>query len=428
MHQSIVTQSNPPAYRQSLATIVGIAFYGATLGVGVLLFGGPSHNLWSLQYLWDQTHHPLVVLLPASATVPATHLSGHLWQARALLTAGQVDQAESLLQPALDQGNYDAQRLYAEILVARGDIPGAVQVWSQLGAVDDILAMAQQATQRNQLDDAAVAYRAAYELAPERTVLPFAYFLRRHTGDAAGAETLLRQFITAMPTSRYFLNWLQELGALYREQKAWEPAIALYSQLVVAAPDNVNHWVQLGWLYYERGDGAEKAMAEFQQAVAITPQEGDGYYAIASLFSREKQFQTAESWYVQALEREPEQQWWWLSRAAAAEQAGNLTLALHLHATIAERFPTFAPGYYQAAWAYRKAEQREQAVTAIEQAIQLMASNNINQPQSQASYYARAGQIYEWSGQLQQAVAAYERAEQLDPLRQDVQSGLLRLQ
>ncbi|MEZ4736414.1 MAG: tetratricopeptide repeat protein [Caldilineaceae bacterium] len=428
---SIEQQAIPTPKRIGAALRRGLLFtllYGSLLGLGSMFIGTPDHNLWSLRYLWQRAGHPLVALLPADGdAVPADHRSGHLWQARASLAAGQFLQAEALLQPVLAQGDYDAQRLQAEILAARGHLAGAIQLWAQVGAVDDLLVAAQQAGRQGQVEVAMLAYRTAYGLAPERTVLPFAGFLRRERQDFAAAETLLRDYIAAMPSSRYLVSWLRELGTLYREQEAWDQAIAIYSQLVAAAPDSTADWVQLGWTYYERGAGAEEATTYFQQAITRTPQEGDGYYAIAGLFSREKRYAEADGWYAQALEREPEQQWWWLGRANAAQQAGNLTLALQLYATAQAKFPAAAQLHYQAAWAYKLAGDREKAVAAIEQALQLTNSDNTIQRQVLANYHARAGLIYEWTGQLQKAMIVYKQALQMDSQRQDVQKGLERL-
>lgn len=405
-----------------------ILLYGSLLGLGSVFIGGPRHNLWSVRYLWQQAGHPLAALLPAAGdAVPADHRSGHLWQARALLTAGQSLQAEALLQPVLAQGDYDAQRLQAEILAARGDLTGAIHQWAQVGAVDDLLLAARQAGQQGQVEVAMLAYRTAYGLAPERTVLPFAGFLRRERQDFATAETLLRDYIAAMPSSRYLVSWLRELGALYREQEAWDKAIAIYSQLVNTMPDSALDWVQLGWIYYDHQNDPEQAMKHFQRAVTVAPQEGDGYYAIASFLSKQKDYHEAEYWFVQALERKPEQHWWWLNRASALQQAGNLVAALRVYTQIESRFPDFAPGFYQAAWVYYEVDQPAQAITAIERAIQYMKSSGVSQATTQANYHVRAGQLYEWSGQLQKAVVAYEQAERLDSSNRSAFEGLQRL-
>lgn len=426
------THDHQPAYRRWLYLLLAGSIISLPLwwGGGNWLVASVQTNLWSVQYLWQRTEHPLLIWLPATvqaAAPPAGHPSADLWQARDLLAKGQIFQAQALLAPHVAAGDYEALRLQAETLVAAGAMPAAIQVWTQIGAVDDLLAAGRQAELRQDKSNALAAYQAAYTLAPESSVLPLARLLYQALAESATAESLLRDYITAMPNSRYRISWLRELGALYRSRKAWPEAIAIYSQLVAAMPDSSADWVQLGWLYYEQGAGAEQALAQFQQAVTLAPNEGAGYYAIGLLFNREKQYAAAEPWLAQAVEREPGQPWWWLSRAGNVEQAGNRPLALQFYATVQERFPTFAEGHYRAAWAYRQAEKRAAAVAAMEQAIGAMASSGITDAKAQANYFARAGQIYEWAGQLQQAIVAYEQAGQLDPLRRDVQDGLERL-
>ena len=420
-----------PSMIKHYTPLVTLGLYLAFVGIGASFVGSPNHNLWSVRYLWQMRANPLAMLLPAKGndgSVPAEHLSGHVWQARALLAEGQPLQAEAILQPALAAGDYDAQRLQAEILVARGDVASAVHLWAEVGAVDDILVAARLAGQRGQNDNALYAYRTAYTLAPERTVLAFAQFLRQNTKDVADAEKLLRQYLAAMPSSPYFVQWLRELGTLYREQKAWNKALTIYTQLVAALPDSAPDWVQLGWIYYERDHETEKAMAQFQQAVAVAPQEGDGYYAIGSLLSREKHYKEAESWFAQAVEREPMASvWWWLGRGNAAQQAGNFTLALQIYEETQKYFPDFPHTSYQAAEAYQLAGNQVEAIAAIEKALTLVAVNNSTPPATTASYYVRAGQLYEWAGKLEEAVTAYQHATQLDPQRQDAINGLTRL-
>lgn len=411
--------------------LVTFSLYLALVGIGASVVGSPRHTLWSVRYLWQMTAHPLALLLPANADgagIPAAHYSGHVWQARALLADGQLLQAETVLQPALAMGDYDAQRLQAEILATRGNVAGAVQLWAQVGAVDDILVAARQAGQAGHNDDARYAYRSAYTLAPERTVFPFAQFLRQNTNDVADAENLLRQYIAALPNSPYFVQWLRELGILYQDQKAWNKALTIYSQLVAALPDSAPDWVQLGWIYYERDKDTEKAMVQFQQAITVAPQEGDGYYAIGSLLSREQRYQEAESWFIQALEREPmASAWWYLARASAAQNANNLPLAIQVYQQAKGHFPDRIEVYYQMAWAYRLNKQQHEAVDAIETMISLLGENAYEQRKENVNYYMRAAKIYEWIGDLKKAAIAYQQAQRLDFSNAEVVDSLNQL-
>ncbi len=399
----------------------------------IFLFDGANlisqsiqNNIWSVHYLWQQGNHPLREQFP-DVTHPSTHTNGYVWMAREQLNRGDSYKATQTLQPIAHSTNQDLQRIEAEIATYRGDYPAAIQAWVQIGAVDELLAFAQQMDRQARVDIAMDAYVAAYVITAERTALPFARFLYRTKGEFSAAEQLLHEHLRGAPNSRYTISWLRELGAIYRQQQAWQNAQLIYQQLITIAPDSIDDWVQLGWIYYEQGAGVEKAMKQFQQAIAVAPQSGVGYYAIAFLLNREERYAEADGWYQQALARQPEEQSWWLSRAIAMQKAGNHSSALQLFASMQQQFPDYAYGHYQAAQAYYEAKEREQAIHAIESAIQLLNPQRDSR-QTQASYYARAGRIHEWAGQVHEAVAAYTKAQELNPTRQDVDEGLQRLQ
>jgi len=84
------------------------------------------------------------------------------------------------------------------------------------------------------------------------------------------------------------------------------------------------------------------------------------------------------------------------------------------------RFPDFAPAYYEIAYIYQLNEQPAQAMTAIERALALMAPPN-------ASYYTRAGSIYEWAGDETQALHVYRQALLIDPQNAAARKGVDRL-
>lgn len=410
--------------------LVGLALIVGGLGISSYrLQTDVATNLWSLRYLWQLTGHQLVglTLAPAPQPLPVHHINGFTWQARAALEAGDVWQASRLLTPAIAQGNRDALRLQASLMAQQGDAQGANRIWAQLGDAESLLQAGQEHIRLGQTDKALAAYRAAYPVAPERTVLPLAHLLWSSDTQDENAEQLLVEALHSYPSSRYSFTWYRELGALYQHQKAWAKAAAIYEQIVRGAPDRYQDWIALGWVYYERGDGVEAALAQFEEAIAVAPDAGGGYHAIGSLLSREQRFAEADAWYQQAIEREPNQPWWWLSRANTLQQAGKLSSAIKVYMALQERFPQFAAGYYQAAWAFKESSNREQAVNAIEKALELIDIRDAEQKKINANYYLRAGQIYEWEGRLQKAADAYAQAQSLDPQQSDAQRALQRL-
>ncbi len=384
-------------------------------------------NLWSIQYLWQQEDHALGFLPILATEPPSNHHSALLWQIRDLIQDGQLIHAQTLLAPLVSTGDQDVLRLQANLFMARNDLVATLQLLSTFGAVDELLDFGQLAQEEGQLDLAFQAYRTAYDVNAERAVLPLARLLWREQDNRSDAEQLLRHYIASMPNSRYFTRWLQELGALYQSNAEWASAITIFEQLIKIEPDNIGARIQLGWTYYNRGDGLDAALIPFQQAIAIAPDEGEGYFAVATLLSREKRYTEADPWFVQAVEKAPDHQWWWETRAATLQKAGDLTKVAQIYAIIEQRFPNSASGHFAAAQVYRQVEKRAAAISAIETALSLIDITDTKQQAINASYYARAGEIYEWVGAVQKAVAAYEQAQQLDATRPDVAAGLQRL-
>nr|MBA3530448.1 tetratricopeptide repeat protein [Ardenticatenales bacterium] len=75
---------------------------------------------------------------------------------------------------------------------------------------------------------------------------------------------------------------------------------------------------------------------------------------------------------------------------------------------------------YEQAWAYHLSEQHEQAIKTILKAIELL-------PTPTATYFNRAGQIYEGAGNVPQALEFYQKALALEPTNQIAQQAIQRL-
>ena len=223
-----------------------------------------------------------------------------------------------------------------------------------------------------------------------------------------------------MPDQTIWLSWNNQLGDLLRSEQRWDDAISTYENIL---KHNAAYWqayIGLGWAKYERGDGLAEALTEFQKAIAIPESKGNGQFAIAQVFTREKQYQQAEDWYSQALALNPEAKWWWLARANALRSSGELSKAIPIYLMAIEKFPQFSPLYYDIAWAYKLNQQLTEAAQYIEKAIALMETPNLG-------YYVRAGNIYEEMGEKEKALQAYQQALQIDPANESALQGLERV-
>ncbi|MCB0109062.1 MAG: tetratricopeptide repeat protein [Caldilineaceae bacterium] len=406
---------------------------GLLMAIAVMsyVFGtNPSVNLWSVRYLWATTDVTSTTgrFSALSASLPAQHSNGLIWQARAALSHGEPLRAAQQLATVLATNTYDAWRLQAEIFYTQREYAQAFQLWYQLAEVNSLLIAGHDAMQRGDLRSAQLAYEYAYQLDSQQTVRPLAQLLWREQGEADKALQLLHQHAVRYPTSRYYFDWLSEMGAIYTAEGKVAEAVSLYRQLLTIAPDRYQDWIALGWLYAEERKDMEMALAQFDRAIAANPAKGEGYFAKAELLEQQKLYPEAELLYTSAIERAPERVWWYLARASAVQKEGDLSKAVAYYSDARQRFPESMQAHFQAAWAYKLLGDNTNAIAAIEDALRLNQQDQNVSQLTKINTLNRAGQIYEATGRIHQAVRAYQQVLQLSASNLEALEGLARLQ
>ena len=142
---------------------------------------------------------------------------------------------------------------------------------------------------------------------------------------------------------------------------------------------------------------------------------------IGQLMVKEQRYDDADAWFLQAIQRNPNERGWWLARANALRAAGEIDVALTVYQETIARFPDWADAYYEAAWGYRLAGQPERAIQAMNTALSLINKPNV-------VYSLRAAQIYEWAGRSDEAVALYHKILQMFPNNKVALQGVERLE
>lgn len=323
------------------------------------------------------------------------------WKASGMTTSYFLEAGD---EAARQKRTEDALRWYER---ATWIEPKLALAWLKLGQVYDQIGQSGQAFE---------AYQTAWDFDPAASTTALAESLAA-ISDYQSEEKILREALQNYPSSQERLEWWRLLGMALRAQSSWDEAVAAYQQAIQEFPNQSDLHVDLGRAYFERGDGIQAARQEIALAIRLNDQSGDAYYALARLLTRAREFQEADRYFAEAIQRAPQSRWYQLARADAARAAGELERAIALYEMTAEKFPDFANVYYQLALAYRTNNQRDEAIRAIERALELIS------PPSE-SYFVRAGEIYRWAGLKEQAVTAYRQALILNPNNQTAIKGL----
>ena len=351
---------------------------------------------------------------------PPTHKRAQYWLARQALEHNDIDSARFLLLSSANENNLDYLTIYGDILFLEGDYQGAIQSWSTAKDVNSILDAAHSSEEAGNTIEAKKAYQAVFELDMELGAAQYANYLWIVENDELMAEEVIRLVMDTYPNSMKYKGWLHILGGILNAKEEWIEAEMIWNDLIAGNYEDIQAYRGLGWLYYYRGDGFEKALSAFQKVISLDPSLGDGYYDIARLYAGEGRYREADSWFLEAIERKPQARWWWIERANNLRKSGALSDALILYLDTIQLFPEWSRVYYDIAWLYRMDNRPDEAIQTIEKALLL------KYPQS-FWYFVRAGTIYEWAEKPEAALSAYRQASSLLPESQLARQAIERL-
>jgi len=198
------------------------------------------------------------------------------------------------------------------------------------------------------------------------------------------------------------------LGDLLRSEQRWDDAISTYESVLEHDAAYWQAYIDLGWTRYRRGDSLEAALKEMYHALDLDSESGDVQINIGMLMGEARHCDESDTWFRLGLEHNTNNTWGQLMHANFMRACGNLDLALSLYKEILIHFPNFAPAYHEISIAYKLKNQPQEAIDAVEKSLELMDPPD-------PWFYVRAGEIYEWMGRIDDAVAAYQHALALDP-------------
>ncbi len=357
---------------------------------------------------------------PVPVSIPVGHDRAKIWLAQDAIAGGDPQRALALIEPLALQNDPFVLHIQAAAFEQQGNFAGAVQKLVQLRDAYRLIQLGDKASVANDRADALAAYQAASEIDSNTGVMVLANFLAINIGDLTGADAVLEKALATYPFSLMRDAWYKSFGDNLRKQKHFDEAETVYKAALIEYPKDWAFYIGLGWVYYERGDGLQPAIDEFQKAIALDKTSGVGYYAVAQVLTRDQRFVEAHSWYRLALEHDPRNGQWIIGRGNNARDAGNLDLAMSLYQETALMFPGFSTAYYEMAYNYMINDQPEEAKTFIEKALALMNPPN-------EYYYVRAGQIFEWRRENGRALDAYNKALTINPANSLAQQGINRL-
>jgi len=343
-----------------------------------------SINQWSLQFARQAFGFQDVKNQEIPA--PENHQRSSKWLAREAIKKNDPDRAIQLVESLAEDMDVDALMITGEALLAKKDFAGAVENMVSAKNSSKILDIASQAEEEGDYSNASKGFIRAYDLNPENSTIHYVKFMERNNQDPKDIEELLEDSLENFPQSEFRSVWLQKMGDVLYEQERWEEAIRAY-----------------------------------EESITLNPNMGESYFGLAQVFVAQGKYTEADEWFQEAINKNPENQWWLLQRANTARDAGKIKDSIGLYEQLVHRFPDFAQAYSDAAWAYRLDNKPDLAISAIQAAI-------IKSKTPKIWYFIRAGKIYEWAGDYENAINAYEKALDINSKNKTAINGLKSLE
>jgi tetratricopeptide (TPR) repeat protein len=254
---------------------------------------------------------------------------------------------------------------------------------------------------------ASEAYIKAYEISPTAGTLPLANFYFQE-GKEQESEFLLRSSLDEYRESIERINWWTLLGENLVTTKKWDAAIDVFSEAINEFSGEPDLYISLGWAYYEKYQGVEPALEQFKKAILIDGGRGKGYYAAGLLFYQEGEYEEAEKWFFEAVQREPDMPWYVIMHANNLRSSGKVSTSIELYEGILEKNPSYHRAYFELSIAFYDLGEIDQAREYILNAIH-------NAPSPTLAYFNRAGLIYEALEDYEMALNYFEQSLELSP-------------
>ncbi len=196
----------------------------------------------------------------------------------------------------------------------------------------------------------------------------------------------------------------EQLARQYHAGRRWTNALPLWKRVVMAAPNNVMAWHNLGEAFSKTGD-KDSASAAFAKALDIRPDFVDASISLGLLFGDSRQMEAALRSFDQALRYDPTHMQARINRALTLEAMGRYDEAVAELLRAGAEHPESAIAYSRLGEVLSARKNYTGAVDAFQEAVRRDPSNAALL-QRLAGELARAGRPEQSEALLRKAVDA----------------------
>jgi superkiller protein 3 len=273
-------------------------------------------------------------------------------------------------------------------------------------------------------DDAIQAYRQALIIDPSNTMAADMV--------AVGRERIAQEWKRILDAERHIdsapgdITRYPTAVAAYVAARRYQDALSVCNQMLALEPDNPRCYAALAEVY-EALDDAPQAIESWSKVVALEPDNAEAWEHLGTWHTAQEHTADAIKAYARAVELDPSNIGSRFSLAEVYTDAGRYVDAIPIYQSIIDEAAsplsalemseeTLADAYAGLAETYNAAGQYEEAARAARKLLEQSSDDPMG-------LYQLATALDEL-GQRDEAINAYERAMQADPLNADIMNDL----
>jgi tetratricopeptide (TPR) repeat protein len=204
------------------------------------------------------------------------------------------------------------------------------------------------------------------------------------------------------------ISW-NGLGNVYHKLGRSEDAITTYQKAIECGPKCAYPWIGLGEVFAS-SERIEEAIDAFRKAIEINAHIVHPWIGLGNIFEKQKRSEEAIQAYQKAFEIDPQNALLWNEQGNVYLNAGAYDEAINAYNQAIEQDHGFGWPYCSLAFTYSLQGKYQEAIPLYQKSIELLGNNK-----DKAVAWNRLGHAYRRLDDAGNAIAAHQRAIELDP-------------
>ena len=219
-------------------------------------------------------------------------------------------------------------------------------------------------------------------------------------------KNAISSYEKAIENNPLFINAYYNLGVIHKDSENYQKAKECYEKIIEIDPKFINSHIALGEIFTKLEDH-QKAKNSYEKAMEIDPTFLNSHYNLGTISKNLGDHQKAIIHFEKAIEINPHYADAYNNLAVIFSQLGEHQKAINYFEKVIEINPNFKSAYFNLGALFDRLGQEKKAINYYKKAIEIDPINR--------KAYNNIGVVLNSLGEHQQAISYFEKAIDIDP-------------